>query len=257
MNSPPLSQHQLRFEVTRVHQKDRDALVIGLHAPGHWAGDDELELDDRRFAVVRADTVLEVREALAEAEASDRPTVVLTALEQAELGHDVVARLARSKLWPVDPWEGVKGLFKARQLDPALRETCLARALLEHKPPGRDYDPVPAGVLDAGTAWRAILHHALGMEDREPDLPGLLRWAAATGATGYLAAPDDLRAAARTRLIGILGPAAGSILDAVESGAGRDALALALACEVVFAEAGADVPELRAAAARRSSGAAR
>ena len=52
MTATPLSQHQLRFEVTRVHQKDPDALVIGMHAPGHWAGDDELELDDRRFAVV-------------------------------------------------------------------------------------------------------------------------------------------------------------------------------------------------------------
>jgi hypothetical protein len=250
MAAPPLTPHQLRFEVARARQKDPDALVVGLHAPGPWAGGGELELDDRNFAVVRADTVLEVREALAEAEARDRPTVVLTALEQAELGHDVVARLARSKLWPVDPWEGVKGLFKARQLDPALRETCLARALLEHKPPGRDYDPVPAGVLDAGTAWRAILHHALGMEDREPDLPGLLRWAASVGAARYLAAPADLRAAARIRLVGTLGLAAGSVLDVVESGAGREALALALACEVVFAAAGADVPELRAAAAR-------
>jgi hypothetical protein len=46
---------------------------------------------------------------------------VLTALEHAELGYDVVSRLARSKLWPVDPWEGGKGLFKARLLDSALR----------------------------------------------------------------------------------------------------------------------------------------
>ena len=201
--------------------------------------------------MVRADTVLEVREALVDAEAHGRPTVVLTALEQSELGDDVVARLARSKLWPVDPWEGVKGLFRARQLDPALRETCLARALLEHKPPDRDYDPVPAGVLDAGTAWRAILHHAFGMEDREPDLPGLLRWAAATGADRYLASPADLREATRSRLDATLGPVAGAILRIVESGAARDALALAVACEVVFAEGAAEEPGVQAAAAVR------
>ena len=40
------------------------------------------------------------------------------------------------------------------------------------------------------------------MEDREPDLPGLLRWAASAEAARYLAAPADLRAAARTRLVG-------------------------------------------------------
>ncbi len=186
----PLTTHQLRFEVERVRRKDREneyeSLVIGFHATGPWRGESEVNLDGRRYAVVRADSALEFREALAVAEADDRPTVVLTALDQAELGHDVVARLARSKLWPVDPWEGVKGLFRARQLDPALREACLAQALLEHQPPGRGYDPVPAGVLDAGTAWRAIYRHALGMEDREPDLPGLLRWAAETGAGGYL-----------------------------------------------------------------------
>jgi len=254
MGTFPLTPHQLRFEVDRIRRRDRESgeesLVIGLHAPGPWRGDAEVNLGDRRYAVVRADTALEFRDALAGAQADDRPTVVLTALDQADLGHDVVARLARGKLWPVDAWEGVKGLFRARQLDPALREACLAQALLEHQPPGRGYDPVPAGVLDAGTAWRAIYRHALGMEDREPDLPGLLRWAAEAGAGRYLASPADLRAAARSRLSATLGAAAVAILDIVESGAARDALAVALAFEVVFAEAGVDEPSLRAAAAR-------
>jgi PglZ domain len=246
----PLTTHQLRFEVDRVRRMDSDALVIGLHADGPWRGEDEVNLGDRRYAVVRADSALEFREALAGAEADDRPTVVLTALDQAELGHDVVARLARSKLWPVDPWEGVKGLFRARQLDPSLRESCLAQALLEHQPPGLGYDPVPAGVLDAGTAWRAIYRHALKMEDREPDLPGLLLWAAEADAGGYLGSPADLRAATRARLAATLGAAAVTILDIVESGASRDALALTLVFEVVFSESGADEPALRAAAAR-------
>jgi hypothetical protein len=181
--APPLTPSQLAHEIERAGRKeaDPDVLVIGLQTPAVWQGDGDLSVGDRRYAVVRADTVLAVREALAEAEAHRRPTVLLTVLDQAELGQDVVARLARSKLRPIDLWEGVKGLFRARQLDPALRESCLARALLESKPADREYDPVPAGVLDAGTAWRAIFHHAFGMEDREPDLPGLLRWATTTG----------------------------------------------------------------------------
>ena len=250
----PLTPNQLRFEVERVRRKDGEngdeSLVIGFHATGPWRGESEVNLDGRRYAVVRADSSLEFREALAVAEAADRATVVLTSLDQAELGHDVVARLARSKLWPVDPWEGVKGLFRARQLDPALREACLAQALLEHQPPGEGYDPVPAGVLDAGTAWRAIYRHALGMQHREPDLPGLLRWAAETDAGGYLASSPELRTAARARLEVTLGAAALTILDIVESGAARDALALALVFEVVFSGPGAEEPTLRAAAAR-------
>ena len=249
MSAPPITPHQLRLEVARARRKDPEALVIGLRAPGPWAGDDGLDLGDRRYDVVVADTVLAVRQALDAAEGRGRPTVVLTPLDQTELGQDVVARLARSRLSPVDPWEAVKGLFQARRLDPSVRERCLARALLEHVPPEGKYPPVPAGVLDAATAWRAVLHHGFGLEDREPDLPGLLRWAAAPGADRYLAAPADLRAATRARLAATLGPAAGSILDLVESGAARDALAVALACEVVFA-AGAEDPALPAIAAR-------
>ena len=248
----PLKPYQLEQEVRRVCQKecDPDALVVGVQAAGEWQGDGELLVDDRRFAVVRADTVLAVREVLATAEADRRPTILLTGLDQSELGHDVVARLARGRLRRLDPWEGVKRLFRARRLDPALREACLARDLLESKPPDRDYDPVPAGVLDAGTAWPAILHHALGLEDREPDLAGLLRWAATTAAIRYLEAPEDLRRATRGRLVAMLGPAAGAILNVIEAGSARDALAMAVACEVVFAEEAAGEPAIQAAAAR-------
>jgi hypothetical protein len=250
--APPLTPSQLAHEIERACRKepDPDVLVIGLQTPATWRGDGELSVGDRHYAVVRADTVLAVREALAEAEAHQRPTVLLTVLDQSELGQDVVARLARSKLRPIDLWEGVKGLFRARQLDPALRASCLARALLESKPPDREYDPVPAGVLDAGTAWRAIFHHAFGMEDREPDLPGLLLWATTTGALLYRESPEDLRQATRSRLAVILGAAAESILNVVEAGAARDALALAIACEVIFAGERAGEPALQAAAAR-------
>src|SRR4051812_17817488 len=250
MSAVPVTAHQVRSKVAWVLQKEPDALVVGLHAAGPWQGDGELDLGERKFAVVRADTVLEVREALADAETLARPTVVLTRVPQDELGQDVVARLARGKLFPVDAWEGVKSLFKARQLDPSLRDRCLAEGLLANRERGGEYPPVPAGVLDAATAWRAIFHRAFGMEDREPDLPGLLRWAAdGAGAGRYLASPAELRDAARRRLAATLGPAAESILDVVEGGAGRDALGLAVACEVVFAE-GADEPALLAAAAR-------
>ena len=105
------------------------------------------------FAVVRADTVLEVREALVDAETLARPTVVLTRLEQGELGQDVVARLARGKLFPVDAWEGVKGLFEARQLDPSLRDALPG--------PGPAGAPPPGGRVSPGPGRRARRRHGL------------------------------------------------------------------------------------------------
>src|SRR4029077_12530409 len=64
MSVVPVTAHQVRSKVAWVLQKEADALVVGLHAAGPWQGDGELDLGERRFAVVRADTVLEVREAL-------------------------------------------------------------------------------------------------------------------------------------------------------------------------------------------------
>src|SRR4051812_17934882 len=66
MSSVALTSYQLRSKVASVLQRDPEAQVIGLHATGEWRGDVELDLGERRFAVVRADTVLEVREALAD-----------------------------------------------------------------------------------------------------------------------------------------------------------------------------------------------
>ena len=194
----------------------------GCTRAGPWQGDGELDLGERRFAVVRADTVLEVREALADAETLARPTVVLTGLEQAELGHDVVARLARGKLFPVDPWEGVKALFKARQLDPSLRDRCLAQALLEHRPAGGELSrrsrpacstPPPPGGPSSTTpsAWRTASPTCPGCSAGPPTAPGR---------AAISASPAELRDAARGRLAATLGPAAGSILDVVEAGAG-------------------------------------
>ena len=245
----PLTLHLLRHEVARVQRKAPDATVIGFGFDETWDGGDEVVLDGGRFALVRAETVLEVREALTEAEGLHRPTILLTKLEPTQLGQDIVARLARGKLGLIDPWEGVKGLFKARQLDPSLREGCLALALLNHAPP-EGYNPVPAAVLDSGTAWRAIFRHTLGMEDREPDLAGLLRWGSSPASDHYLSAATDLRRAVRARLETTLGGAAGSILDTLDSGDRCDPLAVAIACEIVFHEAHDSETILQAAAVR-------
>src|SRR5437763_1159654 len=167
------------MQVAQIRQRDPEAQVIGIRATGNWQGPETLTLDDCCYTVVQANTVLEVREALQTAEERPEPTVLLTRLEQTDLGYDVVARLARSRLFHLDVWESVRALFKAKMIDPTLRARCVAQALLEYVPPA-GYLPVQAGVLDAGTAWRALFHHGFGMADHEPDLASLLFWAASS-----------------------------------------------------------------------------
>ena len=162
--------------------------------------------------------------------------ILLTKLQQGDLGNDVVARLARSRLFPIDHWASLCALFKAKELDRSICDPAIAQALIEYAPPD-GYPPVSAGILDAGTVWRAISRHVFDMGESEPDLVSLLLWATTkSGPARYLDASDELRASLRQRLMDSLGDAADSILRFIESGAGADALALAVVCQVVFGE---------------------
>jgi hypothetical protein len=248
MSVGALSSQQLRSIVEDRWGRDEDALAVGLHVAAAWAGPDEVEFDFGKARVVRADTVFGVRQALRDAEKAGGRIVLLTGLRQAELGHDVVARLARSRLFAIDCWASLCALFRAKELDRSICDPAIAQALIEHAPPD-GYPPVSAGLLDGGTVWRALGRHVFDMGESEPDLVSLLLWATAgTGPARYLAAPPELRASLRQRLVSGLGDAADSVLRFIESGAGADALALAVACQVVHGE-GEDTT-LEAAAAR-------
>ncbi len=248
MSMGTLSAQQLRSLVEEKWQRDESAPAVGLHVTNSWTAPSEVVFDFGKARVVRADTVFEVRQALTSAERSKDRIILLTKLPQGDLGNDVVARLARSRLFPVDHWASLCALFKAKELDRSICDPALAQALMEYAP-ADGYPPVSAGVLDAGTVWRAVSRHVFEMGESEPDLVSLLLWASSkSGASRYLAVGDDLRASLRKRLTDRLGDAADSILRFLGSGAGADALALAVACQVVFGDD--DEKPMPAAAAR-------
>ncbi|HBH50870.1 MAG TPA: BREX-2 system phosphatase PglZ [Planctomycetaceae bacterium] len=248
MSLGTLSAQQLRSLVEDKWQRDAEALVLGLHVAQPWQAPEVVEIDQRQARVVRADTVFEVREVLRDAERNQDRVILMTRLRQAELGHDVVARLARARLFAIDHWASLCSLFKAKELDRSICQAALAEALLECAP-ADGYPPVPAGLLDAGTVWRAVCRHVFEMGDLEPDLVSLLLWAThSSGAARYRNASEELRESLRKRLVANLGGAAESILRFVDCAAEGDALALAVTCQVVFGEGSEGV--LDAAAAR-------
>lgn len=248
MSIGALSAQQIRSLVEDKWQRDVDAVAVGLHVAQPWKVPGTVEFDFGKASVVRADTVLQVREALRDAERNKGRIVLLTKLQQADLGNDVVARLARSRLFAIDHWASLCSLFKAKELDRSICDASIAEALLESAPPD-GYPPVSAGILDAGTVWRATCRHVFEMGEREPDLVTLLLWATNKAASNrYLNASDELRASLRHRLVTNLGDAAESILRFVDSQAGGDALAHAVVCQVVFGDGEDEV--LDAAAAR-------
>jgi hypothetical protein len=248
MNFGTLSPQQLRSLVEDKWQQDDEALAVGLHVTSVWRGPAEVDFDFGKAQIVHADTVFQVREALLSAEQSQGRIVLLTKLQQSDLGNDVIGRLARSRLFTIDHWATLSGLFKAKELDRSICDTAIAQALLDHRP-ADGYPPVSTGVLDAGTAWKAICRHVFDMGEREPDLVSLLLWATTkSGAARYFGATDELKASLRRRLIVNLGDAADSVIRFVENGAGGDSVALGVVCQVVFGN-GQD-STLDAAAAR-------
>jgi hypothetical protein len=249
MTVATISAPQLRSLFEARWQADKDALALGLHVAHPCQAPDEVEFAFGKAQVVRADTVFQVREKLMSAERNKERIILLTKLDKGKLGNDVVARLARNRLFHIDHFASLCALFKAKELDPLVSDPAIADALLECKRPPDGFPPVSAGVLDAGTVWRAICRHVFEMGESEPDLVSLLLWA--TGKTGqarYHSASEALRDSLRSRLTNNLGEAAESILRFIEHGAGGDALALAVVCQVVFGEGQDSV--LDAAAAR-------
>jgi len=249
LNVTKLTPHQLRSLFEARWQADKDALALGLHVAHPCQAPDEVEFAFGKAQVVRADTVFQIREKLMAAERKKERIILLTKLDKGKLGNDVVARLARNRLFHIDHFASLCALFKAKELDPLVSDPAIAEALLECKRPPDGFPPVSAGVLDAGTVWRAICRHVFEMGESEPDLVSLLLWA--TGKIGqarYQSASEALRESLRSRLTNNLGEAAESILRFIENGAGGDALALAVVCQVVFGESQDSV--LDAAAAR-------
>ena len=182
MSIGALSPQQLRTIVEDKWQRDQEAIAVGLHVTTSWVGPSEVEFDFGKAQVVRADTVFRVREALRDAERDKGRVILLTKLQQTDLGHDVVARLARSRLFAIDHWASLCALFKAKELDRSICDPAIAQALIEYAPPD-GYPPVSAGILDGGTVWRAISRHVFDMGESEPDLVSLLLWATTRSAS--------------------------------------------------------------------------
>ncbi|MDF3186928.1 hypothetical protein, partial [Mesorhizobium sp. ICCV3110.1] len=84
-------------------QKDGNARILGLRSPIRRAWPEALERHGRRFRIAWCPSELEVREQLDEAETNDdEGLVVVTPLDAATLGDDVIARFPRARLDQTD-----------------------------------------------------------------------------------------------------------------------------------------------------------
>ncbi|MEZ6048734.1 MAG: hypothetical protein R3C11_24785 [Planctomycetaceae bacterium] len=124
--------------------------------------------------VLRADNVFQ--EPLLEAEEKNDRIILLTKLQQGDLGHDVVARLARSRLFPFNHVASLCSLFKAKELDRSICDPGIAHACWNTSP--RDGYPTCVGRrIGCRNSVEVLCRQVFDMGDREPDLVTLLLWA--------------------------------------------------------------------------------
>lgn len=250
MTSVPIPTHVARL-VSSVRKKLPAARRIGVRYEARWNGPETLDAEDGPARVAWCPSALSAREALWASD-PDETVVLLTDRTPEDLGADVLARLAKGKVFSVIPWEILQDLFGAGGLDRRLLpERWMADALLEAVP-AEGFPPSPSGFLDADTAWGAYLTRGLGFAEGTPDARGLLEWASdPVRVAGFRSASPEARSAVGRRLAETIGPLAAPVLLAAEFAAPpADALTIGLACRVLFHPDGASVPGLRSASVR-------
>jgi hypothetical protein len=223
-----MTESLLISQVEPLRSRIKMGEAIGVFSTSRWQGREILTIAQETWRVAQCDSVLELRERLAEQ--SGPPLIVVTPLATTDIGDDVRARLYKQRLLTVDPWTLLTTRFKARQVDPALRLLPeLAEAAVDAL---GQTEPLPAasGVLTPDAVWQVVIRQRLGLDSARPDLQSFLEWLATdTSTTRWQFLEEALRARLRTWFVLNLGEIGELLLRCLETGFGGEALALGLA----------------------------
>jgi len=203
-----------------------------------------MKIGDDEFQVAQCDSVLQMREILLDHKQSTERLVIVTGLDESQLGQDLLARFVKRRLYTIQSWPTLLEMFQARFAAPALlRKKWLAEYLLDYIP-AQGYPATTSGVLDEETVWRIVLCDRLGFATARPDARDLLEWAMDGQHLGlYKNAPEQVREGIGDWVAQSAGGASQLIFKCIESGYGEAAAALGLSCQVVFSQM--NLPELR------------
>jgi len=229
---------QIRAQVSAVLGKMPDARVIGIKSPLTVELGDTLRLGDKELAIARSESVLEIRERLEDLAESSAPVVLLTPVDEAELGADVIGRLARRQLFSIDPWQLVKDRFRARFVDPRLvqQHPWVARALLEAEPDG-GYPPAPSGFIQSDLVWGVLFKALLALPNGDRDAEAWIEWSLEPDKR-LLASKlsPEIRGSLSEAVQRIAGAAARTVFEYAIGEHGDRALAVGLVARALFAD---------------------
>lgn len=170
----------IRARLRKASSKHYRNGVLGLRAQPVWDGDD-FDFDGTAVRVVACPSVLALWEAI-DARNPGEWTVVLTGVDDDDLGDTVLAHLLDGRLITPDPWDALRSNFSATTIEPALYRSANDRAVangLLSVLSGTDYPPAPGGVLTLDHAMSTLSRVVLGIvkdSDVEIDILAVLEW---------------------------------------------------------------------------------
>lgn len=186
-----LHQRSLTAQLKATLPKIKGDRPLAFRCPGGWAGSPQIVVDGRTMEVRECRSDLEVREALSSVEPS---SLVLLIRKDNVLSEDSVARLAKGKLWDLDPRESLLSVTGAQSVDPLLlMHRDVMRHLLERWEPDVRLASV-SGNIECGRVFAFLLNRG-SLAAEAPDLVELLAWTWEDGMHAVSAAPAAVRAA--------------------------------------------------------------
>lgn len=170
----------IRARLKKARDKQYKSGVLGLRAKPSWDGD-AFAYEGTPVTVVACPSVLSLWEAIDQRN-PEQWTVVLTSVEDDDLGDSVLAHLLDGRLITPDPWDALRSNFSASTIEPALYRTnddrAIANGLLTVLSPDA-YIPAPGGVLTRDHAMSGVARDVLKIVkdvDVEIDALAVLEW---------------------------------------------------------------------------------
>lgn len=203
---------------------------FGIRSSRRWEGERDVSTSEYAFRFIQCDGPLVAREALMTDDFDGDAVVLVTRLQETDLGADVVCRLARQRIHSDQPWNVLQDLFKVRMISPRLsKQSGFAEAVLEFLPANALRPPL-SGVLDEESLWGLVLPE-MGFETGKPDVRDLLEWTLKpAGPAALKAAPREISNQARGWFSQTAGSAGELLLDCVAEGNADLAVPLGLVC---------------------------
>jgi hypothetical protein len=198
--SPLLSEADVRLEVERLFRRDHRSKLLALFGRGQPG---RFELDGLSWEIIPTACELELRSKLPTPGEPASGSVYLVDWAEDALPLDVSCRLAGGRIYHVARDARLAALFGARQVDPGLSSTALARLVLSGGIQG--VRKLTGLRLTRSDLWKRVLEARFGIPERSLEGPAeWLRWVRGSDAGPAFARAcetDNLLRAVRRELL--------------------------------------------------------